>query len=201
MRQKGKLKTWNSDKAFGFISPNGNASKDVFVHKSALQNKNRTPKVGDIITFNLSTDDRGRQCATNATFSGEKLKLKQPSNRNNFSIYLAAMFIVFLVYGYITRQFTNSLLVYYLLINLVTFLIYWLDKAKAQRGSWRISESSLHMFSLIGGWAGAAFAQQVLRHKSKKRAFRVSYWFTVVVHTSAFIWLLANKPELLHQMF
>jgi uncharacterized membrane protein YsdA (DUF1294 family) len=39
-------------------------------------------------------------------------------------------------------------------------------------GKWRIKEDTLHVWSLAGGWPGAWFAQQVLRHKSRKESFR-----------------------------
>jgi uncharacterized membrane protein YsdA (DUF1294 family) len=55
----------------------------------------------------------------------------------------------------------------------------------AQQGRWRIREDTLHFWSLAGGWAGAWFAQQVLRHKSRKASFLASYWGTVVLHCAA----------------
>lgn len=69
-----------------------------------------------------------------------------------------------------------------LLLNLVTFFVYWLDKYAAQQGRWRTAENTLHLFSLLGGWPGAWFAQQLLRHKSSKASFRASYWASVAVH-------------------
>ena len=69
-----------------------------------------------------------------------------------------------------------------LLLNIAIFFVYWLDKNAAQRGRWRIRESTLHWLSLLGGWPGAWFAQKVLRHKSRKQAFRTSYLVTVFLH-------------------
>ncbi|MDO6487261.1 cold shock domain-containing protein [Colwellia sp. 6_MG-2023] len=75
MRSKGKLIKWNEDKAFGFIAPNG-GGEQVFIHKKSLINRHRTPQINDVITFSLSKDRQGRICADQATFSGEKLKIK-----------------------------------------------------------------------------------------------------------------------------
>ncbi|MDF2464143.1 MAG: colD-shock DNA-binding protein [Ramlibacter sp.] len=78
-------------------------------------------------------------------------------------------------------------------INLFTFFAYWQDKWAAGQGNWRISESTLHLWSLAGGWPGAWFAQQVLRHKSSKPSFRETYWATVVLNLAALgasIWWL-----------
>ena len=70
-------------------------------------------------------------------------------------------------------------------LNLLTFVVYAIDKSAAQSGQWRTKESHLHLLSLAGGWPGAWFAQQWLRHKSRKAEFRAVYWATVVVHCAA----------------
>lgn len=69
-----------------------------------------------------------------------------------------------------------------LLLNLITFFVYWTDKYAAQKGRWRTAENTLHLLGLLGGWPGAWFAQHVLRHKSSKESFRTTYWTTVVLH-------------------
>ena len=75
--------------------------------------------------------------------------------------------------------------------NLVTFFSYWLDKYAAQQSPWRTPEKTLHLFSLLGGWLGAWFAQQLLRQKSSKPSFRALYRVTVVPHSLVLTgWLL-----------
>ena len=44
----------------------------------------------------------------------------------------------------------NALLYYLIVINIVTFLVYGIDKWKAKQGSWRISEVSLLILAVIG---------------------------------------------------
>ena len=70
-------------------------------------------------------------------------------------------------------------------VNVLTFLVYAIDKNAAQNGQWRTKESHLHLLALAGGWPGAWFAQQWLRHKSRKMEFRAVYWATVVLHCVA----------------
>jgi len=77
--------------------------------------------------------------------------------------------------------------------SLLTCGLYVKDKSAAQTGKWRTSETTLHLFSLVGGWSGAAIAQSQLRHKSKKVSFRVVYWFTVVINCGVLGWLLTPK--------
>lgn len=86
-------------------------------------------------------------------------------------------------------QFPKKILLGYFCISIITFLAYAFDKSKAQRGVWRTKESTLHLFSLIGGWPGAAVAQQFLRHKSQKRAFRMVFWLTSIVNATGLVWL------------
>ena len=49
----------------------------------------------------------------------------------------------------------NALLYYLIVINVVTFLVYGIDKWKAKQGSWRISEATLLILAVIGGSIGA----------------------------------------------
>jgi uncharacterized membrane protein YsdA (DUF1294 family) len=69
--------------------------------------------------------------------------------------------------------------------------MYAVDKSAARKGARRIPEKSLHLLSLAGGWPGALVAQQKLRHKSSKQAFRSVFWVTVLVNCGAFMWLLS----------
>jgi len=190
VRLKGKLINWNETKAFGFIAPNGGGDH-VFIHKTALSNRNRTPKINDVITFSISKDKQGRYCADEATFTGEELKKKQAKKVSKLSIYLSVIFLALITTAYSLDHIPQKLVLLYFVASVITFLAYALDKSKAQRGAWRTPESTLHMFSLIGGWPGAAFAQQFLRHKSQKREFRIGFWFTVIANTGALFWLLS----------
>lgn len=200
MRMKGKLIKWDSDKAFGFIAPNGGGDH-VFIHKTALSNRKRTPKISDVITFSIAKDKSGRYCAGDATFSGEKLKKKEAKKISKFSIYLSVLFLGLIAVAYFIGKFPQKLLLVYFGISAITFLAYAFDKSKAQRGEWRTQESTLHMFALIGGWPGAAIAQQVLRHKSQKKEFRSGFWFTVVINIGALFWLMSPKGSNIIAMF
>lgn len=201
MRSKGKLKSWNAEKAFGFIQPMTKSDKDIFIHKSAFQNRTRTPKVGEVITYNLTSDTQNRKCAANATFSGERLRVKDQRDKNKFSLLLPLLFILFLLYAYLEKQINENVLIFYVLVNTVTFFTYWVDKSKARTNSWRISENTLHGLSLFGGWLGAALAQEFLRHKSKKTSFRVAYWFTVISHLSIVFYVGVSSPDILINLF
>ena len=66
----------------------------------------------------------------------------------------------------------NALLHFLIVINVVTFLVYGIDKWKAKQGSWRISEATLLLLAVIGGTIGALLGMQVWRHKTMHKKFK-----------------------------
>jgi len=66
----------------------------------------------------------------------------------------------------------NALLYYLIVINVVTFLIYGIDKWKAKQGSWRISEASLLILAVIGGSIGALLGMKIWHHKTMHKKFK-----------------------------
>lgn len=70
-------------------------------------------------------------------------------------------------------------------LNVLTLWVYAADKNAAQSGGWRTSENNLHTLGLLGGWPAAWLAQQSMRHKSSKAAFRTMYWITILLHCVA----------------
>lgn len=74
------------------------------------------------------------------------------------------------------------ILPYLLCISIATYASYWQDKRKAEKALWRISERTLHILELLGGWPAAYLAQQIHRHKTSKRSFRIIFWSIVALH-------------------
>jgi uncharacterized membrane protein YsdA (DUF1294 family) len=68
------------------------------------------------------------------------------------------------------------------IMSLATYGVYAFDKRRAQGDGWRIPESRLHLFALLGGWPGAYVAQRLLRHKTSKRPFLIIFWIIVALH-------------------
>ncbi|MBQ3769636.1 MAG: DUF1294 domain-containing protein [Prevotella sp.] len=66
----------------------------------------------------------------------------------------------------------NALLYYLIVITIVTFLVYGIDKWKAKQGSWRISEATLLILAVIGGSIGALFGMKVWHHKTMHKKFK-----------------------------
>ncbi len=67
-------------------------------------------------------------------------------------------------------------------ISLITYLTLYSDKRKAQAGQWRISEATLHLMELLGGWPASYFAQRRFRHKISKGSYQFVYWMIVLAY-------------------
>ena len=79
-----------------------------------------------------------------------------------------------------------------LLVNLLTYFVYWLDKRRAKKGGRRVSERELLVWALVGGSPAAFYAMRKLRHKTQKTSFKV--WFALVVIAQlAAIWFLLRS--------
>lgn len=74
-----------------------------------------------------------------------------------------------------------------ILINIITFLTFGIDKYLARKNRDRISEKTLLSLSLIGGSIGAIMAQGFFRHKTQK--FKYILWFILFVQVAS-IWLV-----------
>ena len=69
--------------------------------------------------------------------------------------------------------FSSSYFIVYLIaLNVVTFLVYGLDKLKAKRRKWRIREASLLLLAVLGGSIGAWLGMKVWDHKTQHKKFK-----------------------------
>ena len=180
-RKKGILTTWYDDKGYGFITPVGE-KKEIFIHISEFQGH---PLLNDRISFTLSKDKSGRDCALNAIkFDKAKLvaETQQTNNITMLSFFIITIFYLILFYLTQDKKIEIYTIPYYLLISTLTFFIYAKDKDFSQDGSWRISENTLHFLSIIGGWTGALIAQDKLKHKSSKRSFKILFFVTIILN-------------------
>lgn len=195
MRYQGRITTWKDDKGFGFITPNG-GGEQVFMHISAFSNRQQRPTGNELVTYELAMDDKGRPRAKSVAFVGARIAppaSEKPvgKGRGNIAPILAIVFMVFLAAAVVSGRLPSAVLLLYIATSGVTYLAYVLDKSAAKRGEWRTKESTLHLFSLLGGWPGALAAQRLLRHKSVKSSFQTTFWITVMLNCAACGWLLS----------
>ncbi len=67
---------------------------------------------------------------------------------------------------------TEELLYYFIGINVLTFFVYGIDKWKAKKNMWRISEATLLILAIIGGSIGALLGMKIWHHKTLHAKFK-----------------------------
>lgn len=79
----------------------------------------------------------------------------------------------------------------FIVISVITFATYGIDKYKAQHNKWRISEATLILLAALGGSVAALFAMFVFRHKTKHLKFIVGVplIFVAPIALISYFWL------------
>jgi uncharacterized membrane protein YsdA (DUF1294 family) len=76
-------------------------------------------------------------------------------------------------------------------LNLLTFIIYGIDKLKAKKAKWRISEATLLLLAVIGGSIGAWLGLQVWRHKTQHKKFYIGIPLILTLQVVATVYILS----------
>lgn len=82
------------------------------------------------------------------------------------------------------------LIIYLVLINLMSFIMFGIDKYKAKKRKWRIPEMSLLMSAALGGGLGGFIGMKLFRHKTKHMKFTVLVPLFLVLWIALTVWLL-----------
>ncbi len=226
MELRGSIKSWNDDKGFGFVTPEGGGPA-VFVHISAMRG-DRRPQAGDGVFYIASKDEQGRLRAEHMRLQGLSLdqpsirikpkqprarvakpqkpaRQRQPSNmampqQLGFKLVVFALLCAAPLMGALQLLITHRsvwALALYPTASLLTLVFYGYDKHRAMAGEWRTPESTLHFMELVGGWPGALLAQQVYRHKTRKVDYQLVFWGIVLVHQVLWLdWLVFGGKHL-----
>jgi uncharacterized membrane protein YsdA (DUF1294 family) len=87
----------------------------------------------------------------------------------------------------------HSCLVCYLLaINAVTFIVYGIDKYKAKKAKWRISEATLLLLAVLGGSVGAWVGMKVWHHKTMHKEFKYGIPAILLIQIALMAYLHMN---------
>ena len=78
---------------------------------------------------------------------------------------------------------------FWLTVNLVGFCLMGVDKWKAKRGAWRISEKALFLPAVLGGSVGCILGMRVFHHKTKHWYFKFGMPAILVVQVILAGWL------------
>ena len=209
MKKQGKIVRWDSVRAFGFIRT-VDTPADIFFHIKDFRGAD-VPQEGMPVTFEeIHMDGKGpramsvqagmsmrdatgsraaaraavapTQARRRTTVRNRVLNHMVPSRPAAPALLLMLGWAVLLGWESRAGRLPAMALPIALLLNLMTFFMYWVDKHAAQTGRWRTPENTLHLLGLLGGWPGAWWAQALLRHKSSKASFLAAYWATVALH-------------------
>ncbi|MCF4010506.1 DUF1294 domain-containing protein [Rheinheimera sp. UJ63] len=207
MQLTGKVVFWQDKKGFGFLFCEQTNQKLFFHIRDFAQPKHR-PAEGDLLRFDLGTDKKGRPIAvslsidSSATIAPPKERLVIPKNTvdleyaKDLALYFRAAFLMLVIISLLFGTLPYILPILYIEVSIFTYWLYQADKnAAIARQSQRLPEESLQMFSLIGGWPGALFAQKKLAHKRSKPLFQREFWLIVLANCILLLWLLSTPGQ------
>ena len=86
----------------------------------------------------------------------------------------------------------NIILGYLLAVNITSFLLYGIDKYKAKKGRWRISEATLLLMAVIGGSIGAWVGMRIWHHKTMHKKFKYGIPIIIIMQVALAVYLLTN---------
>lgn len=169
-----RIAEWDAERGFGFLQV---GSRRVFLHRRDFAEHHRRPAVGDVIRFTMGRDAKGRPCAVRAAQVNDGGRITML----NFFLLLGLLGLpVFALHRRgVDWWWAGG---YGLVLGVVTYAAYALDKRRARERAWRLPEGRLQLLALLGGWPGAFLAQRRFRHKVSKGGFQVVFWLIVLGH-------------------
>lgn len=183
MRQTGELVDWNDDRGFGFIrAPSG---EKIFIHISALAaaSDGTRPRLGDHVSFETAPGRDGRPSAARAVITGASPAPGNPVRQRRvpqrplgkrpmtWRLSIALLIGTLVVLASALHPALFILVAVYAVMSVVSLVLYYSDKQRAEANQWRISEATLHGVDLAGGIIGGLLAQEIFRHKTAKQQF------------------------------
>lgn len=84
------------------------------------------------------------------------------------------------------------MIAYLMIINLTGIIVMRVDKSRAQRGAWRISEKALFTVALLGGSAGAWIGMYLFRHKTRHWYFVVGMPLILILQIVFLVFIIIN---------
>lgn len=197
-RIDGSISGWETERGFGWIKHEGGS---LFAHISDFP-KGFIPKEGDKVTFTEGLDPKGR-------LSAKELK---PERRNIRPLVMACVKLLPLLVLPFLANLKLPVAVWMLPAamfptSVAAWIMYRVDKKRAEQKHWRVTETELHGLELFGGWPGAFLAQQTYRHKTRKLGYQAIFWCIVFLHQLVALDMVLDHllwkefVKFLHEMF
>ena len=83
--------------------------------------------------------------------------------------------------------------IYLVVINVVAFVVYGVDKYKAKRGRWRTPEATLLGLAAIGGSIGALLGMRVWHHKTMHKKFQYGVPLILIAQIALVVFILRSR--------
>ena len=83
-------------------------------------------------------------------------------------------------------------LIYIIAINIIGFLMMYIDKNKAKKGKYRISEKALFIIALLLGGIGVYIGMYKFRHKTKHTSFTVGIPICIIINGFSLYYIIAK---------
>lgn len=80
-----------------------------------------------------------------------------------------------------------------LILNVVTFFVYGIDKFKAKKSLWRIPESTLLILAALGGSVGAYLGMKVWHHKTLHKKFSLGVPAILLLHLALLVYIMSSS--------
>lgn len=87
----------------------------------------------------------------------------------------------------------QPLVLYLLAVNLAAFVLMGVDKRRARRGEWRISEKTLFLPAALGGALGGTLGMRAFHHKTRHWYFRFGFPLLLLVQLLLLGWLALRQ--------
>ena len=78
--------------------------------------------------------------------------------------------------------------IFVLVMSVITFIVFGVDKWKARNDKWRTPESTLFLLAIFGGSIGALVGMQIFRHKTQHWSFRLGIPLILMLQAAVLIW-------------
>jgi len=83
---------------------------------------------------------------------------------------------------------------YFAAVNILGFLLMGADKWKAQKGAFRIPESTLFIIAIVGGSVGCILGMYIFRHKTRQWHFVIGMFVILLLQAGIYFFLTQYSP-------
>ena len=193
----GRIVEWDDSGGCGWVETDG---QRIFLHIRDFRERRGRPAPGRLVCFTAGRGPTGLTCARDAVFldDGRLTRPERSYRAGQFGRFAALLLLICITApAWAIAKLPvdpRIALGYPIGISLVAYWLYAVDKRRALAQQWRISESSLHLVELIGGWPGAFVAQRRLRHKCSKRSYQAIFWMIVLIYQYVAFDVLRDGP-------